>query len=61
MKEPQLTKKCGFNDCDMQVPLDIEACPNCCFKLHVEIRRLQGISREDARIEWERSDGTFNN
>ena len=54
MREMIPMKKCGFKHCRVMVPAETEACDNCLFELHVEIRRLQGISREAATIEYQR-------
>lgn len=57
----QPTHKCGFKGCEMQVPIDSPCCDSCYFELHVKIRELQGFSREEATIEYQREQGDSTN
>ncbi len=56
------TKKCAFKGCEIQLPAaGPDHCDNCVFELHVEIRRLQGISRDAATVEWHRNNPASQN
>lgn len=57
MSTPQLTKRCPFNGCGIPIQEEAECCDDCCFKLHVEIRRLQGFTEAEAVEEWRREKG----
>lgn len=57
MKPQPPTKKCCFKGCAMQVPDERDCCNNCLYEVHVRVRKHQGFTREEARIEWERDRG----